>query len=304
MAFEYFSRQEVDVAVIETGLGGRLDATNVLDPVATVITDISLDHAEILGDTLEKIAFEKAGIIKGGVPNVVGRFSPAARKVIVDISRERKAPVVSLTSRDFRLSAGKTGLDFFQPGLQLRNFAPSLPGRHQLKNCALALKTIGVLRNSGFSIPKRAVEVGLKNISWPGRFQVLTNGAAGPTLILDVCHNEAGVAAFADTFARTFPGRRCLVLMGFVKRKRHQEMINHLSGITREFRLVPLSSRRTADIKAMMAQMDWKGIPVKRSAGLETGYSALSKKALPDDIIAVLGSHYLVGEFLAKHTEQ
>lgn len=292
------------MAVIETGLGGRLDATNVLDPVATVITDISFDHAEILGDTLGKIAFEKAGIIKSGVPNVIGLLPAEARKVIVRVGRERKAPLVALTAKDFRLSAGKTALDFLQPGLQLKNFAPSLAGRHQIKNCALALKTIGVLRERGFKIPKRAVEFGLKNTVWPGRFQVLANGSGGPTLVLDVCHNEAGAAAFADTFARVYPGRRCLVLMGLVKRKQHQEMINHLSTIAREFRLVPLKTKRTVDMKALMAEMDWRGVPVNRSAELKTGYSALSKKASPDDIIAVIGSHYLVGEFLAKHIDQ
>jgi len=272
--------------------------------VATVITDISLDHAEILGDTLDKIAFEKAGIIKRGVPNVIGPLVPVARKVIVDISRQRQAPVLSLNGKDFRLSDKKPGLDFFQPGLRFRNLTPSLPGRHQLKNCALALKTVGVLRDSGFTIPKPAVEFGLKNTIWPGRFQVLTDSASGPTLILDVCHNEAGVAAFADTFMRVFPGRRCFVLMGFVRRKQHQEMINQLSRIALEFRLVPLSTRRTVDIREMIAEQDWRGIPVKRSARLKTGYSALSKQASPDDIIAVLGSHYLVGEFLANHRGQ
>ncbi|MCP4685876.1 MAG: hypothetical protein GY867_10585 [bacterium] len=304
LAFEHFSRQQVDIAVIETGLGGRLDATNVLDPVATIITDISLDHAEILGDTLDKIAYEKAGIIKPGVPCVIGQLVPEARKVIEKVCRQRKAPRAALRRGDYRFSARGQGLDFLRKGLQFKRLAPSLPGRHQLQNCALALKTVEVLREKGFSIPKQAVEFGVKNTVWPGRFQVLTNGASSPTLVLDVGHNEAGVAAFVETFDRVFPGRRCRVLMGFVRRKQHQRMIDHLATIAREFRLVPLSTRRTVDIRDMMADLDWRGVPVKRSASLKTGYSALSKEASPDDIIAVLGSHYLVGEFLAKYADR
>lgn len=286
--------------MIETGLGGRLDATNVLDPLTTIITDISLDHAEILGDTLEQIAFEKAGIIKSGVPNIMGLLPAGARRVISRVCRERRAPVVSLSSRDFRITRERTKFDYLRPGLKLRNFAPSLKGRHQIKNCALALKAVEVLRSRGFSIPRKAVEQGLRMTVWPGRFQVVSNGTGGPTLILDVCHNEAGVAAFADTFVREFPRKRCRVLMGMVRRKQHQAMINHLARIADEFRLVPLSTKRTVDIKALMTELDWRGVPVARSAKLATGYSVLSKKASPDDIIAVIGSHYLVGEFLAR----
>lgn len=287
--------------MIETGLGGRLDATNVLSPAATVITDISMDHAEILGDTLDKIAFEKAGIIKSGIPNVVGLLPPEAKKVIVDISRRRKAPVVLLKPADFKIARNETTLDFKMNGLKLDNFTSSLKGPHQLKNCALALKTIAVLREQGFHIPRRAVETGLKNTVWPGRFQIMTNGAGGPTLVLDVCHNAAGVAAFVDTFRLVFPGRHCRVLMGFVRRKQHQEMIDQLSRIAGEFRIVPLKSKRTVDVKSFVAEMNWHGVPANRSARLSTGYSALSKKTSPGDIVAVIGSHYLVGEFLAKY---
>ncbi len=288
------------MAVIETGLGGRLDATNVLAPVLTIITDISMDHAEILGNSLGLIAGEKAGIVKAGVPNLIGPLPAEATAVIRKVCRERGAPLVSMSGNGVRIDKRHLCLDFHDDGLNLSGFAPSLPGVHQLRNCALALKAMAVLRRQGFAISGKAVTTGLHRVEWPGRFQMLKRPNK-PRMILDVCHNPGGAAAFADTFARTFPRRKCSFVVGFVKRKDHQRIIDVLAPLAERFELVPLKTGRTVDIKELQQTLNWHGVPVFRAGRLETALARLLKTAGSDDIISVVGSHYLVGEFLKKN---
>jgi folylpolyglutamate synthase/dihydropteroate synthase len=120
-------------------------------------------------------------------------------------------------------------------------------------------------------------------------------------VVLDVCHNPGGAAAFATTFAQVFPGRKAKLLLGLVKRKQHQEIIDILSPVTELFWLVPMKTKRSTDVKTLQQELDWHGIPVRRSAGLDTARRGLLKLSAPDDIIAVAGSHYLVGEYLSKY---
>ena len=291
------------MAVIETGLGGRLDATNVLNPALTVITDISFDHAEILGPTLKDIAGEKAGIIKPGVPTVVGSLPRAARKVIAARCRELGSPFVPLKPDEVRIDRASQTLESNISGLRFGHLAPSLPGVHQLKNTTLVLKAIEVLRQSGFDIRKAEVKTGLETTDWPGRFQVVPGGSARPTAVLDVCHNAAGARAFVDTFRKTFPSRRAQTIVGFVRRKPHQELIDLLAPITEQFWLVPLASKRSVDTVELMRTANWHSVPVKRTAQLRTAWRQVCKDATPDDIVAVIGSHYLVGEYLSHHGE-
>ena len=273
----------------------------MLTPEAAVITDISYDHTEILGDTLEEIAGEKAGIIKSGVPTVIGLLPKEAEAVIRETCRERRSKLVKLNRRDFHQRPNSLRFDFSSNGLSLTNFQAALLGLHQIKNCALVLKTIEALKARGFRVPKTAVRKGLQTTNWPGRFQIMTDGRPGQTLVLDVCHNSAGAKAFADTFATRFPGRKCVMVIGFVKRKQHQEMIDSLSKITRHFQVVPLKTKRSMSVKELVDGLNWRDVSVAHSAKLETGYRRVLKLAEPDDTICVIGSHYLVGEFLQTH---
>ncbi|MBD3258947.1 hypothetical protein GF377_10975 [candidate division GN15 bacterium] len=297
LAFDHFARRQVDVAVIETGLGGRLDATNVLTPELTIITDINYDHTEILGDTIEEIAGEKAGIIKPRVPNLVGLLRPDAMAVMREVCRERQAPLIRLRKRDFTIDNKHLRLDFSSNGLSMAKFRPGLLGTHQLRNTALVLKAVEMLKGRGFRLPRSAVQRGLKDTQWQGRFQILANGS-GPEVILDVCHNASGARAFAETFSALYPDKRCLMVIGFVKRKQHQEMIDAFGTITRHFQVVPLNTKRSVSVKDLVKQLDWRGVSVDHSARLETGWRKVLKSASNDDTICVIGSHYLVGEFL------
>jgi dihydrofolate synthase/folylpolyglutamate synthase len=283
------------------GLGGRLDATNVLQPVVTVITDISLDHTEILGPTLRDIAREKAGIIKPGIPTVIGLLPVEARRVTAAVCGDLGAPLVSLTRKNFRVDQNGLGLDFVSHGLRLSKLVPSLKGKHQMRNAAVVLKTAEIIRKQGISLPLRALKTGIEHTEWSGRFQIVRENGSSPTVVLDVCHNPGGVAAFVDTFRRVFPGKRAHVLLGFIKRKAHQEMIDNLVIIASEFRLTRLPTNRGVDPRELETTLNWRGTPVLRCARFDTAYRRLLKQTGPDDIIAVIGSHYLVGEYLSKY---
>jgi len=266
-----------------------------------IITDINFDHAEILGPTLKDIAGEKAGIIKPGVPTVIGPLSRAARNVIAARCRQLGSPLVPLARDEVRINCSTQTLESNIDGLRFRRLAPSLPGGHQLKNTALVLKAIEALRYGGFDIRKADVRTGLETTDWPGRFQVVQNSPASPTVVLDVCHNIGGAKAFVDTFRKTFPRRQAQTIVGFVRRKPHQELIDLLASITEQFWLVPLASRRSVDTVELMRTANWNGVPVRRVAQLRTAWKQVRKCTTPDDIVAVIGSHYLVGEYLSRY---
>jgi dihydrofolate synthase / folylpolyglutamate synthase len=292
------------VAIIETGLGGRLDATNVLQPALTIITDISFDHTEILGPTLRDIAGEKAGIIKSGVPMVIGLLPPEARRVIAATCRERKAALIPLQKIDYTADLDKLSLQFHAETLHFNKVLPSLKGTHQLRNAALVLKAAETLRCRGVRLPKMAVKQGIEHTVWAGRFQIRSGDGHRPTTILDVCHNPGGAAAFADTFKKVFRKRRAQIIIGVVKRKAHQEMIDHLAQVAECFWLVPLKSGRSVDVKELQRSLDWHGVPLVQCGKLDTAWHQLLKITAPDDIIAVIGSHYLVGEYLSKYGKE
>jgi dihydrofolate synthase / folylpolyglutamate synthase len=182
VAFELFRREGVEVAVLEVGLGGRLDATNVVAPphvVATAITSIALDHQLYLGATLGAIAFEKAGIVKRGVPLVVGPLEPEAFDAIDKVARERGAPIVLAGAAD------------------VAGFAIGLRGRHQIANAAIAVRLLQVLDEHGIAVPRQAMAAGLAEPGWPGRLETRSLGN-GRELLLDAAHNPAGAAALAS----------------------------------------------------------------------------------------------------------
>ena len=179
VAFELFRRAGVDTAVLEVGLGGRLDSTNVVSPMATAITSIALDHEQYLGSTLAEIAFEKAGIIKPGVSVVIGDLAPDAAVVIERVARERGAEVIRASAAD------------------AAPFTIGLRGRHQVANAAVAVRILEVLDARGLSIPTRAIARGLAEPGWPGRLD-LRRLPDGRELLLDAAHNPAGAASLAS----------------------------------------------------------------------------------------------------------
>lgn len=299
MALEYFAYTSVDVAVIETGLGGRLDATNVLSPLLTMTTDISRDHVEILGMSLSKIAREKAGIIKPGVPHLIAALPKSAENVMSRRCQEISAPLYALTPEDYVASRPEMVLDFNSNGYALSGLKCSLFGEHQLRNAALVLKALTILEDQGLPVSSTELRAGLGNVKWPGRFQTLIRKGR-PALVLDVCHNAGGVRAFVEAFKARFPHRKAAILTGFVKRKEHQKIFDLLRPIADSYSLVPLKTHRSTNLRELMTMIDFHDVPAKRRGSLQSAYRNLLKNCTSEDVIAVIGSHFLVGEFLQK----
>ncbi|HET92211.1 MAG TPA: bifunctional folylpolyglutamate synthase/dihydrofolate synthase [Chloroflexi bacterium] len=214
-----FARAEVDIAVVEVGLGGRLDATNVLQPEVSVITSLSLDHTYLLGDTLAEIAREKAGIIKPGVPVVSAPQRAEAIRVVEDISKRRQAPLLEV-GRDWDYRPGLADLEgqvftvqrIADGGSDLDGaYWIPLLGRHQLENAANAIAALDVLHRRGFQISAGAVREGLRTVRWPGRLEILSRN---PLVVVDCAHNSYSAQVLREALAEWFPGRQWVLLFG------------------------------------------------------------------------------------------
>jgi dihydrofolate synthase / folylpolyglutamate synthase len=200
IAFEAFRRGGVEVAVIEVGLGGRYDATNIVSPKVTAITSIALDHQKHLGDSLASIAFEKAGILKHGVPAVVGDVQPEARSVIESVAERVGAPLVDADLRlvqSVRLEAGNASISVATPAAEYVDVRLALAGRHQVANAVVAIRTVETLNRSGLTVRHDDVLAGLTDVSWPARLEWIRL-AGDRHLLLDAAHNAAGAQALAE----------------------------------------------------------------------------------------------------------
>jgi len=237
MAFAYFARQGVQMLVAEVGLGGRLDATNVLLPEVAVITSLSLDHTYILGETLPEIAHEKAGIIKPKVPVVSAPQRAEAIHVIEEVSRERDAPLIEV-GRDWTWDPGPFDLDgqsFTTRRVKgggdalAGDYWIPLLGRHQLENGTTALAALQVLRERGFDLPRRAVEKGLHDVEWPGRMEVL---GQNPLAVADCAHNPYSARVLRAALEEWFPNTRWVLVFGASADKDIAGMLRALLPIT------------------------------------------------------------------------
>lgn len=268
LAFDYFRAQGVDLVVLETGLGGRLDATNVVNPLVSVLTSIDLDHQAWLGHTLSEIALEKAGIIKPGVPIVSGPQFPEARIVLERIAAERSA---SLSYAD----------------VPVEDLFIGLAGSHQRLNAAIALNAI---RTAGIHARPQALEEGLATVSWPGRFQRIDD-----RIILDGAHNPAAVERVVETWKECVGPQRATIIFGGLRDKDLEGMISMLSTLAARFLMVPIRSQRTASPAHVETF-----VPTHLSAiQCASAEQALGIAHCFSDPILVTGSLFLVGEFLA-----
>ena len=294
VAMLYFRRCRCDIVVLEVGLGGALDASNVIDvPEAAVITAMGMDHAAILGPTLGDIAAAKAGIIKPGGAVVSFGGCPEADAVIRERCREQGA---QLTEVDFsRLRVVGTGLD----GTDLE-FAPygalHVPpvGLYQAKNAAVAVTTVEVLEKRGWEISRRALEQGLASVCWPGRLEVVRR--AGPVILRDGAHNAHGMAATVESLRALFPGKKLTILMGVMADKDVEDMLKLLAPIAGQVFTVRPESPRAMPAEELAALVNRYGVPAVPCAGVAAGLQAAAEAAGADGAVCALGSLYLVGE--------
>ena len=295
MAFEYFADQNVDVAVIETGLGGRLDSTNIISPVLSIITNISHDHTNLLGVTLEKIAFEKAGIIKSGVPVVIGEVLPETEPVFRAKAEEVKAPIHIAAPVDAEIEDGGSIL---YPSTQFGAVKGELSGACQVKNTATILCALLRLRELGFNIPDEAVGTGFANVcedtGLMGRWTVLRNK---PLTVCDTGHNIGGWEYIASQLSSRKEGRVHLIV-GFVNDKDISAILAKIASIEVDKRLyfsspsVPRGLKAEA-ISCKAAEFGMEGEVID---DVNLALVKATAEASDNDLILIAGSNFLIAD--------
>ena len=289
IAFLYFKRQNCDLVVLETGMGGRLDATNLIEnPLLTVITGIGLDHTAFLGDTIPAVAAEKAGILKPGVPVVYGGDDEAA-PVIEAAAREKYAPYHRVDYAP--LAVGEATLDGTEFTYKnYENLHLSLLGSYQPYNAAVVLTAVDRLRQSGLTIPETAVRQGLATVKWPGRFEILSRD---PLVIFDGAHNAQGIAAAVTSIRRYFGDQKVLVLTGVLQDKDYHAIAADLATVAqRAFVLTP-DNPRALPGETYAALLTELGVPAVAYPTIEAAYTAAKERAQEEGIpLVCLGSLY------------
>lgn len=299
LAFYYFAENQVDLAVVETGLGGRLDATNTLAPVVTIITEIGLDHTKILGKTLHPIAAEKAGIFKPGVHCIIGSKNPSVNTFFRTRAEIAGCPIQfaqeSAQIRHIRLTEKGTWTDITVHGTYYHQLYLRLLGKHQTDNLATALVCIDLLRSMGWHISENAVRKGLNRVYWPARLDLLQ---VQPKILLDSAHNPLGARRLIKAIKTVFQYHRLILIFGVLADKNYKTM---LAG------LIPL-----ADVVIFTQPLSDRALQPEKLKPLATGHhkkcliepdikkawQLALKRAAPEDMICGTGSIYFVGELL------
>ncbi len=303
MAFDYFAKNQVDISIIEVGLGGRLDSTNILKPELSVITNISLDHTTFLGDTLGKIALEKAGIIKDHVPVIIGETHPQTSIIFNGIANEREAPVV-FADRLFNTGAGLVSLDARQVfsvrnsrGVVYNQLKLDLLGHYQSKNICTVLAAVEELRSQGWNISERALRDGLEkvieNTGLLGRWQVI---GANPRIICDTGHNEGGIREVVAQIKQT-PFKTLHFVIGMVSDK---DIAGVLSLLPRDatYYFTKASIPRALDEQQLMKMAAFFNLKGSSYPTVGLALEAARENALAEDLIFIGGSTFVVAEVL------
>ena len=292
VAFDYIARSKPDFAVIEVGLGGRLDATNTIQPLVTVITDISREHEDYLGKGIAAVAGEKAGIIKPGVPVITGAGRSEARRVILEIARNKSAKVKEF-GKHFATRKTAIGIFHYQSdGLALKNVSYSMAGSHQMKNAALAIAASEALRDQGYNISEAAIRDGIKRTVFPGRFEIL---GKKPVTIIDGAHTPEGMRLLKSTFRRHYPGTKPLLLLGILQDKDRKTLLDIIVPLAGHVVCVPPESERAIDPEELAAMVRRRGVSANWASDITEGFEMLKRKAREEDVILVTGSLYVIG---------
>jgi len=298
LAFAYFKKEQVDFQVLEVGLGGRLDATNVASPVVCIITPISLDHTEILGNSLVEIAREKAGIIKSGCWVVLSPQPEEAASIISDICREKEAKVVQV-GKD--ITWHKIGGDLFHQSLVIEgrtsNYQVSIPllGDFQLENTATAVAALETLASVGFAISAADIAQGLARVKWPGRFQILHQH---PTVLVDGAHNVVSTQRLVSNIKAYFNYKRILLVFGASSDKDIPGMVNELVPLSPQVIVTRTSHSRAAPPSMLAAEFTKRGIEPEIRETVAQAISRALSLADRTDLICVTGSLFAVAEAL------
>ena len=314
IAFEHFARERVDLAVLEVGMGGRLDATNVVQPRVSVIADIALDHQKYLGNTVGEIAREKVGIIRQGGVVVTLPQQPEANDVIGNTILELGAravnavpyvPPVSPASTQYLVPSteqGKPGLVYRYPlavlGEQIL-VETALVGRHQLRNMALAIAAAVELHEQGFSsISAKSIEAGIRETRWPGRFQVIAARPGWPEVVIDVAHNPAGAWALRSALSERYEDRPLIFVFGAMRDKAISEMAEILFPLAERVIATRPENPRAASPEEIQQEAGRTGVEIEAIEDVDRAVERARALAGSATVVVITGSIYLVGEVM------
>lgn len=298
LAFVYFAYKKVDVLILEVGLGGRLDATNVVYPLASVITSIGLDHTEYLGTTLSEIAFEKAGIIKHNIPVITGVTKPEAFQVIFEQAKARDADLYSPINQanwerldaDLRHQTLNLTLD----DNQFSELKLGLLGEHQIRNAVVALKTLDILKKYFTALDEQVIRNGLFKVSWPGRLELIREN---PPVLLDGAHNLEGIIALASFLARVKKNYNNLyIVMSILKDKNIKAMIAKMVPLTTQIIFTQNHNLRASSAEQVKQILADQAINIEIIPDFETAINTVLAKAKNDDLVCITGSLYTIAE--------
>ena len=291
LAFTAFAQDRINIAVVEVGLGGRLDATNVLSPLASIITSIGLDHQAYLGPTLAHIAREKGGVIKPQTPVVIGRMDEESFVILRDIAKERRSQLVSY-GKDFIMKANAWGgVDYQGWSWWLPDVRVGLRGRFQYDNAAAGLAALEMI-SSAVSVSEPSLRFGLLTALWPGRLEVVSER---PCVILDGAHNPQAMEALHAALPEILQGRRAKVLFGVMRDKDWRAMIPLLAKLATEVVVTRVQQPRAEEpevLREALAPL----CPTRAQTDARTACQQLMAEAKPDEAIIVCGSLFLIGE--------
>ncbi|MBL7149847.1 MAG: bifunctional folylpolyglutamate synthase/dihydrofolate synthase [Candidatus Cloacimonetes bacterium] len=302
MAFNYFQANNVENAIFEVGLGGRLDGTNPFAATVSVITTISFDHTKSLGDTIEKIAYEKAGIIKENTPVVLGQMNRTSVEVIKKIAREKNAQVYEF-GKDFEISdihidPNGSAFNYHDPQIELPGLTINLLGKHQPYNAAAAIKAFSLfLQKTGKPFDETKIRKALININWPGRMQIISKD---PTVIIDGAHNEEGMRVLINNLEVLFPDKKIFFVLAILRDKNLEQIIRDVCSISYKIFISKNKSTRAAEIE------DQLNIAKKHHTNFETVMNVVdaAKQAISEadkeDIVIISGSLYTISEVLKE----
>ena len=312
IAFEHFARRKVEIAVLEVGMGGRLDATNVVQPLVSVITDISLDHQKFLGNTVAEIAREKVGIIRPGGVVVTLPQQPEANDVIGNAIMEMGAKALNAVPyvpplthgsahSEFRLICGDTtpshttyyALEVMGKPILITS---RLVGRHQVRNIALAIAAAAELGQQGFPVTAASIEGGIRETHWPGRFQVMPARGGAPEYVFDVAHNPAGAWALRSTLSAWYADRPLTFIFGAMRDKAIGEMAEILFPLAERVIATRADNPRSAAPDEIREAASRTSVRIEEAADVAAAIKSARTSARPDAVVVITGSIYIVGE--------
>ena len=293
MAFLYFKQKMVDLAILEVGLGGRLDSTNVIDPLLSIITNIGKDHQDVLGKGILRIAREKAGIIKESRPLITAATQPQVLRLFSKICREKKAPFFRV-GKEFRyVLAGEGSFSYEGLHRKLWGLSFNLRGSHQMINATTALGAMEILDDLGYRVSNDAMTEGLKEVDWPGRLEVV---CSAPRVLLDGAHNPDGALSLKESLEKDFQYHHLVLLIGIMKDKDVHSILHSLSPLADRIILTRPGTDRAASPALLRKALGRNG---KKAEVIEDFRKAINKGLSltgEEDILCITGSLYTVGE--------